>query len=108
MKQNIQEEIKILTDKIGSALKPERIILFGSVARGTHKENSDIDLLIIKKSAEKRPFRIKKVFESIRGIKRNYPLDPIVYTPEELKDRVSLGDFFVKRILNEGKTIYGQ
>lgn len=103
----ISDETQTLVQKIVDYLKPERIIVFGSVVRGEADANSDIDLLIIKKSDKKRPFRIKEVFEAIRGMDRSYPLDPIVYTPEEIAKRLSLGDYFVKRVLTEGKVVYG-
>ena len=101
------QEAELLAKKISETYKPEKIILFGSVAIGKEKQDSDIDLLIIKKSKKKRYYRIKEVFETLRGIKRNYPLDPIVYTPNEIRKRISLGDYFVKRILKEGKVLYG-
>lgn len=101
------EEAKIVVSKIVEGYKPEKIILFGSVARGETANDSDIDLLIIKKTDKKRPFRVKDVFAAIRGIDRRYALDPIVYTPEELKKRTSLGDYFIQKVLSEGKVLYG-
>ena len=83
---NILDEAKFLAGKIAKNYNPKKIVLFGSVARGTNSSNSDIDFLIIKESSQTRPFRIKKVFESIRGVKRNYPLDTIVYTPSEIEN----------------------
>lgn len=103
---DISGETKLLVKKIARFCKPEKIILFGSVARGESKMDADIDLLIIKESSKKRPFRVKEVFEAVRGIKRNFPLDPIVYTPEEIKKRLSLGDYFIQRVLKEGKVLY--
>lgn len=50
--------------------------------------------------------KIKEVFEALRGINRNSPLDPIVYTPKEISNRIKLGDFFIKRVLKEGKVVY--
>lgn len=104
---DISEETKFLVKKIAHFCKPEKIILFGSVARGEDGTDADIDLLIIKESSKKRPFRVKEVFEAVRGIKRNFPLDPIVYTPKEVEKRLELGDYFIKRILAEGKILYG-
>lgn len=100
-------EAKYLTEKIVQNYKPAKIILFGSVARNEASVHADIDLLIVKESDEKRPFRVKKIFEAIRGIPRFYPLDPIVYTPKELQDRLELGDYFIKKVLSEGKALYG-
>lgn len=100
-------EAKKLAKTIAKHYKPEKIILFGSAARGDYHVDSDIDLLIIKPSAKKKAYRIKEVFESLRKTPRTYSLDPIVYTPKEIKERLSLGDYFIKRIMTEGETLYG-
>lgn len=105
--QNLLTEANLLAQTIAKHFKPERIILFGSAARGDYTADSDIDLLIIKKSNKKKAYRIKEIFESVRAVPRTYPLDPIVYTPDEIKERLSLGDYFIKRIMAEGKTLYG-
>ena len=101
-------EADLLAKAIVKYHKPEKIILFGSAARGDYRTNSDIDLLIIKNSDKKKAYRIKEIFESLRNIQRIYPLDPIVYTPQEIKERIAIGDYFIKRILKEGKILYGQ
>lgn len=105
--KTIYEEAQILTDKLVSNYKPLKVILFGSVAKGKAHANSDIDLFIIKNSTKKRPLRIKEVFEALRGIQRNYPLDPIVYTPNEVEKRLALGDYFVKKVFQEGQVLHG-
>ncbi|MBI2612069.1 nucleotidyltransferase domain-containing protein [Candidatus Gottesmanbacteria bacterium] len=104
--KNIQDETVYLVERIVHSYHPEKVILFGSLATGKSDEGSDIDLLIIKKSKKKRPFRVKEVLESLRNVKRTYPLDAIVYTPEEIKKRLTMGDYFVTRIMNEGKVLY--
>lgn len=104
--KDVLQEAEFLVDRIVDYCKPKKVILFGSVARGDNKEDADIDLLIIKDSLKKRPFRVKEVFEALRGLKRNYPLDPIVYTPEEIRERSMLGDYFIERVLKEGKILY--
>jgi len=107
MNNDVRNEIRILAKLIVDRCKPKKIILFGSAARGESRPNSDIDLLIIRNTDKKRPFRVKEIFEALRGQKRNFPLDPIVYTPEEIEKRLSMGDYFIKRVLSEGKTLYG-
>ena len=103
----ILNETQVIVNKIADYCKPDKIILFGSFARGEEKSDSDIDLLIIKDSDKKRPFRIKEVFEAVRGVERKYPLDPIVYTQQEIEKRLLLGDFFIKKVMEEGKIMYG-
>lgn len=103
----IQNEVNIIVSRIAKYYKPKKIILFGFVARGEEQADSDIDLLIIKKTNKKRPFRVKEIFESLRGLDRGYSLDPIVYTPEEISERLALGDYFVKEVFKSGKVVYG-
>lgn len=100
-------EAQKLAQIIGKDYQPEKIILFCSIARGNPHPTSDIDLLIIKNS-KKKAYRIKEVFEAVRSINRHHPMDPLVITPEELEERISLGDYFIQRILKEGKIIYAR
>ena len=102
----MQDEANIVVDRIAKRYKPEKVILFGSVARGEERAGSDIDLLIIKKTDKRRPFRVKEVFESLRGLDRGYSLDPIVYTPEEINKRLALGDYFIKEVFKSGRVVY--
>lgn len=105
---DLQQEIKNVVEKIVAGYQPLKVILFGSAARGDMKKDSDIDLFIVKDDPDKRPFRGAKVYGVLRDLDRNFPLDVIVYTPAELEYRKSLGDYFVKNVLNEGKVIYEQ
>lgn len=99
-------ETKIIVERIAAAYHPEKIVLFGSRARNEEKAHSDIDLFIIKDTKKKRPFRIQDVFRALRGLDRQYSLDVIVYTPDEVKKRLSLGDPFVTEVLRNGRVMY--
>ena len=98
-----QKEIKKIVRQIVKKYKPEKIILFGSFAYGRPKPSSDIDLLIIKKTKEKKIKRIKDV---LMQIKSNLPVEPLIYNPEEVQERLSLGDFFFQDIIKKGKVVY--
>jgi len=105
-KKVLNKEIQAIVERLASGYDPEKVILFGSAARGEFKKGSDIDLLIVKGSRKKKVFRIKDVFEVLRPIKRKVPLEPLVYTPAELQERINLGDFFIERALKEGRALY--
>ena len=62
------------------AYKPEKIILFGSMARGDADEYSDIDLIIVKQTAERF---IQRQVTAISFVPRDVKADIFVYTPEE-------------------------
>lgn len=100
------DEVRLIVERIASRCKPKKIILFGSMARGDAGRGSDIDLLVVKESDKKRPFRVKEIFEAVRGMDRALPLDPIVYTPKELELRLKMGDFFVNEAVSQGRVMY--
>jgi len=84
---------------------PEKIILFGSYAHGTQTQESDIDLLIIKKTRARPVERVGEVLKLVWG---NIPhIEPQVLTPEELQEAIEKDRFFItQEILKHGKTIY--
>ena len=105
MDTDYQSEINTIADQIIQKYKPEKIILFGSAARGEFRRDSDVDLLIIKKDTPL--YGEDRIRELNRLIQRNIPLDLLVYRPEEFEKRLEMGDPFLKRILKEGKVLYG-
>ena len=60
-----QSEIRKLTEVISKEYKPEKIILFGSMARNQANEDSDIDMLIIKKTKKRKVERIGEVLNLV-------------------------------------------
>lgn len=100
----MDDRIEILKAKIVELGHPDKIILFGSHARGTATEDSDVDLLVIGPSdlpRREREFRIiSALFSS--GI----PYDLIALTPEEVDARLRINGPFIKEILSTGKVIY--
>ncbi|MBU4023137.1 nucleotidyltransferase domain-containing protein [Patescibacteria group bacterium] len=100
----IHNEIKKIVDRIVENYKPEKIVLFGSFANGKPTEDSDIDLFIIKKTKKNLLERIREVDRIL--INRTIPLDVLVYTPKQTRERLNLGDFFVEDIMNNGKVLY--
>ncbi len=84
--------------------KPEKIILFGSHAWGKPNASSDVDILVVKKSKLSKRFRTTQAEEFLGVLP--YPVDVLVYTPEELEQREKIGDFFIKLILKKGQVIY--
>lgn len=92
--------------------QPEKVILFGSCLQDSQRESSDIDLFIIKQTSKTKAQRIGEVLDHLYK-KENFgrgrytiPIDPLVYTPDEVQNRLSLGDPFVTQVINLGKTIY--
>lgn len=97
------EKINQITKNL-KKYKPEKIILFGSYARGKSKRNSDIDLLIIKRTKRNPYKRIPEVRKYLYDIDKAF--DILVLTPKEVQKRLELGDFFIEEIIKRGKVLY--
>jgi len=103
-KKPLPKEIAKIVDQIKRRYKPEKIILYGSYAQGKQTRDSDIDMLIIKKT--KKRF-IERISDVLLLCDYDIPIEPIVYTPQEVAARIKLGDFFIVDIIRKGKVIYG-
>ena len=101
-----EAKIPEIKEKIVKEINPEKIILFGSYAWGEPDENSDVDLFIIQNSKEPRRERQTYLRRKLFG--SGVPMDLIIYTPNEIESRLNIGDFFIKKILNQGKILYEQ
>ena len=109
MKRTIENssDLKKLVDFIASEYKPEKIILFGSHGAGVAKEGSDIDLLIIKKTQERFVDRVLGLMQLVRGrFGFIYPVEPLVYTPEEWETAEKTKSIFTRTILSKGVVLY--
>ena len=100
-----KSEIQDIKHQIINKYRPERIILFGSAARNEFTNDSDIDMLIVKKT-DKQKF--DRLCELRRLLDYNFSLDLIVYTPEEIELATQQGNDFVKTIYDEGVVLYEQ
>jgi len=88
------------------AYKPEKVILFGSAARGNLKTAGDLDLFIIKKTTKSHAERVWEITDLIFD-KINAPLDLVVYTPEEVKQAQKNRSMFLEEVFKEGRVLYG-
>ena len=83
--------------------RPEKIILFGSLASGDIHEGSDLDLLIIK-NTPRRP--IDRQVEIYSLVKPEVGIDVFVYTPQEFEYLKSIGFSLVKEVVKRGRILY--
>jgi predicted nucleotidyltransferase len=94
-----QKAIDQVVEQIVEKFEPQKIILFGSYARGNPRPESDVDLLVVMDPP-------KKSLEIRRHLGVMFGMDLMVYTPQRLKERVEMGDWFLRDILEEGKVLY--
>lgn len=103
MKKISRSHIRKYAEQIARQFHPQKIILFGSYAYGKPTEDSDVDMLVI------LPFEGKgahKATEILLATDPRFPIDLLVRTPEQIKTRLKLGDFFIREITNKGKVLY--
>lgn len=100
---SLREELDRIIEVIRTEYRPEKVILFGSLADGTLHEWSDIDLLIIKET-DNRP--IDRTVEVAKMIRPKVGIDLFIYTPKELDILVKEKYSFLLNILKTGKTVY--
>ena len=101
----LAKQVENITRQIIEKYKPEKIILFGSAARGNSEEVNDLDFLIIKRDVPY--YGIDRMRELDELIDRTIAIDILVYRPEEFEKRLRMGDPFLKAVLKEGRVLYG-
>jgi predicted nucleotidyltransferase len=91
-------------DRIVRKFHPIRIILFGSWARGSAREDSDLDLLVVLPKVEHKRKVAIEVLRTLNGL----PItkDVIVTTPKEIKERGQVVGNILRPALEEGKIVY--
>ena len=92
---------------IVTLVSPDQIVLFGSYARGDNKENSDIDLLIIKKNLINEREMNNKLYKAFFENKINIPIDLISIDYSKYMELNNEIGYIYKTIKEQGKIIYG-
>lgn len=99
-----KKEFDRLIEVISKNYTPDKIILFGSYARGDYHEGSDVDLVIIKDNVPDNFLRrLDEVIELFDG---NIPVEVLVYKNDEVKKMLKRGNGFIRTVLEEGKVVY--
>jgi predicted nucleotidyltransferase len=98
----MEDALNALLQALGR-YQPQRVILFGSAARGEADADSDLDVLVIKDTPE--PF-VQRLEAMARLCPPGVHADILVYTPEELQRMVEDGNPFILQALEEGRVIY--
>jgi predicted nucleotidyltransferase len=100
----VQEKIQEMVGRIVAQFAPEKIVLFGSYARGTAGPDSDVDLLVIKPVTGSRRAERVAMRTALRGM--GIAKDIVLVTPEEAEESGELVGTVVRPALREGKVLY--
>jgi predicted nucleotidyltransferase len=90
--------------RVVAAARPQRIILFGSAARGAMGPNSDVDLLVVKDGRFDRGRLTERIYLQLEGA--GEAVDVIVVTPDEVERYRDLPWLVIAPALKEGKVVY--
>lgn len=104
-KRVTRKQINAVVRRIVQEFNPEKVILFGSYAYGKPTVDSDVDLLVVMESNERPAKRTARVLGAILDVK-TFPMDLLVRTPQELENRLTIGDFFMQEVIERGKALY--
>ena len=96
--------LKDIVNRVVAAAKPEKIILFGSAARGTMGPNSDVDLLVIKGGKFSQARVTDSIYRALYGAAA--AVDVIVVTPQEIERYRDAFCLVIYPALREGKIVY--
>ena len=96
--------MRMITDRIAGAFHPRRIVLFGSRARGDARPDSDYDIFVEMES-DKRPIERMREVSDLFGL-RDWAMDVIVKTPDEVKRASRNVGFIIDEIEQDGVVLY--
>ncbi len=98
-KQERLEKLAEWARKVAERFRPQKIILFGSYAYGVPTSHSDADVLVLM-DTDLKSTRQAAVITQEFG--QPFALDLLVRRPDELQERLELGDYFLNEIVIEG------
>lgn len=97
------DQVEALSREIAREFDPERIILFGSYARGNPRVDSDVDLLVLLPFNGK-PFR--KSLEILNHIRPQFSVDVVVRNPDDAARRYAEFDPLIRDAFDHGIVLY--
>ena len=89
--------------RVVEAAQPEKIIMFGSAARGEMNRHSDVDLLVVKGGVPQRSLT-GRIYKHLRGV--GVAVDVVMVTPADLERYRDSHALVIKPALREGKVVY--
>jgi predicted nucleotidyltransferase len=96
-------DIRRFARAIAREFKPRRIILFGSYAYGKPTEDSDVDLMVV---MPHQGDYVRKAIDIRLRLDAPFPLDLLVRSAKEIRQRYRLEDWFIREIVDNGKILY--
>lgn len=93
-----------VTRRIVASVKPQRILLFGSAARGRMSKDSDLDMLVVMRKSVHRRQIAQTIYRNLHGT--GIAVDIIVATEKDLEKYGERAGTILKSALQEGRVLY--
>jgi predicted nucleotidyltransferase len=108
VEDNIGSIIRDIAETIVQASDPDRIIVFGSAARGDPGPDSDVDILVVEKESSFQGGDRWNESCRIRKALRRFPvsIDVLLFTPEEVEKWKHSTNHVIARSVREGRVLY--
>jgi predicted nucleotidyltransferase len=97
------DEIRLYSDELAKRFRPQKIVLFGSHASRQATKDSDVDMLVVMPHKGPAATQAARIRQQVRA---PFALDLIVRSPQVLRQRIKLGDSFLKAVIDKGKVLY--
>jgi predicted nucleotidyltransferase len=98
------DTIKSIVDNIVRYYDPEKVILFGSYASGAAKDDSDLDILVVKETELPRIKRAREIRKHL--VDYFVAKDILVYTRKEIDEWKNVRNAFITTVMREGRVLY--
>jgi predicted nucleotidyltransferase len=98
------KEIEKIVNRIVEVARPEKVILFGSAARGTSGPNSDLDFLIVKAGRYNARKVAGTIYLRMRGIAK--AMDLVIVTPKQMAEYRNSPFSVLYPAVREGRVVY--
>ena len=99
-----EETLQEIIRRVVEVAYPERIILFGSAARGDMDSNSDVDLLVIKDGEYNHGRLVGDIYINLHGV--GQAVDIVLVTPKQVEKYRDVHCLVIKPALREGREVY--
>ncbi len=103
----VDQNIEKITSVIRSIVEPEKVVLFGSRARGQFADDSDYDVCIVLKENQSQKDVAKHINRAIYRSDVSKPVDVIVVDSDKFRKHAQTVGYIYKDIYQNGITIYG-
>jgi predicted nucleotidyltransferase len=98
-----RDDIQRVAQQIAARFHPRQVILFGSHAGGEPTADSDVDLLV---TMETPLPNVEQAVAIRRAVDIPFPTDLLVRTPQQIEERLALGDVFIREVVTKGVVLY--